>query len=239
MSDVSYINLSRQSGLLLELQTIANNIANLSTTGYRREGIIFSEYVQQTGQGNESVSFADANGRLTDTRQGALAQTGGLFDFAIEGPGYFQLQTPDGQRLTRAGAFTPNEQGELVSVDGYQLLDLGGAPIFVPPDANSVSLAPDGTLSADGNPLAQIGVFETADPTDLTREGGVMFRSDGGFLPLEDTILVQGFLESSNVSPITETARLIEVQRSYELGQKFLEREDERIRAVVRTLGQA
>jgi flagellar basal-body rod protein FlgF len=238
MSNASYINLSRQSGLLSELQTVANNIANMSTTGYRREGVIFSEYVQNTGRGNDSISMADANGRLTDTQQGALSETGSIFDFAIEGPGYFQLQTPDGPRLTRAGSFTPNEQGELVSVDGYQLLDLGSAPIFVPPNAGSITLAPDGTISADENPLAQIGIFETTDQNSLTREGGVMFRSDGDILPIEGSILVQGFLEGSNVSPITETARLIEVQRSYELGQKFLEREDERIRAVVRTLGQ-
>ncbi len=238
MDNASYINLSRQSGLLKELQTIANNIANLSTTGYRREGVVFSEYIQSTGQGNDSISFADANGRLTDTQQGTLAQTGGIFDFAIEGPGYFQLQTPNGQRLTRAGAFTPNEQGELVSSDGYQLLDLGGAAIFIPPDAGSIALASDGTLSANGTPLAQIGIFEAADPNSLIREAGVMFQSNAGFVPVEGAALVQGFLESSNVSPISETARLIEVQRSYELGQKFIEREDERIRAVIRVLGQ-
>ncbi|NOX39549.1 MAG: flagellar hook-basal body complex protein [Alphaproteobacteria bacterium] len=238
MDNAGYVNLTRQSGLLKEMQTIANNIANLSTTGYRREGVIFSEFIRSTGPNSPSLSFADGNGRLTDTQQGALDQTNGKFDFAIEGPGFFVLSTPRGNRLTRAGAFSPNDQGDLVSMDGFRVLDSGGAPIFVPPDAKSISLAPDGTLSADGNPLAQVGVVTPDDLTSLIREGGVMFRTSSNTSVVENPKISQGFLEKSNVSPVSEMSRMIEVQRSYELGQKFLEREDQRIRSVVRILGQ-
>jgi len=237
MSNTGYVNLSRQSGLLKELQTVANNIANLSTTGFRREGVVFAEFLQSAGPGQPSLSFADAHGRLTDPSQGTLSPTGGTFDFAIEGPGFFVLDTPKGNRLTRAGAFSPNGEGEIVSPAGYRLLDNGGSPIFAPPDASSFALSKDGTLSADGVPLAQVGVVIPNDPQKMTRESGVMFRADAGFKPVENASIFQGFLEKSNVDPVTELTRMIEIQRSYELGQKFLDREDSRIRSVVRTLG--
>lgn len=238
MDNAGYVSLTRQSGLLKEMQTVANNIANLSTTGYRREGVVFSEFVKATEPGLPSISFADAHGRMTDMTQGNTAQTGGTFDFAIEGPGFFLVATPNGQRLTRAGSFTPDLQGELVTNDGYQVLDIGGAPIFIPPFAKSINLSPDGTLSADGVPLTQIGLVLPEDSNGLTRESGVMFRADGGVVPVESGILMQGFVEQSNVNPVAEMARLIDVQRSYELSQKFLEREDDRIRSVIRVLGQ-
>ncbi len=239
MDNAGYVALGRQAGLLQELQTVANNIANLSTAGYRREGVIFAEHVKRL-DGDElgSLSIATARGRVTDPTQGTLSQTGGRFDFAIEGDGFFVLQTPDGPRLTRAGSFTPNGQGDLVDPDGFPVLDAGGTPIFIPPDVSVVALAPDGTLSADGLPLAQIGVVAPEDQATMTRQGGTMFRSDGGFQQIENPMVAHGFIEQSNVSAVSEMARMIEIQRAYELGQKILDREDERMRATVRVLGQ-
>ena len=233
-----YVGLNRQSGLLKEMQVVANNIANLSTTGFRREGVVFTEFVRRAGNDAPSVSFANANGRLTDPRQGALTATGGRFDFAIEGEGFFLLDTPDGPRLTRAGAFALSPEGVLVSNDGFPLLDAGESPVFVPPGAADVTLAADGTLSADGQPLALIGAFLPADAGALTREPGTLFRAEGGIAPAGPVRMMQGYLESSNVSPVREMARMIEVQRAYELGQNFLDREDGRIRSVLRVLGQ-
>ncbi|MDA0222392.1 MAG: flagellar hook-basal body complex protein [Proteobacteria bacterium] len=179
MDNAGYVSLTRQSGLLKELQTVANNIANISTTGFKREGVVFSEFVKTSGA--DSISFADAHGRLTDTSQGMLAETGGTLDFAIDGEGFFLLATPNCERLTRAGSFTSDNQGELVSNDGYQVLDIGGAPIFIPPNAKNIALAPDGTLSADGLPFTQIGIFVPQDAGAMIRESGVMFRADGGY----------------------------------------------------------
>lgn len=237
MENATYASLARQSGLMREMAVVAQNIANQSTTGFRREGLVFSEYVKRLEGSEPSLSLARAHARSFSPVQGALTQTGGSFDFAIEGEGFFLIQTPDGERLTRAGHFTPNAEGELVTPDGHLLLDAGGAPVFVPPDARQVSLAADGTLSADGLPITQIGLFLPADPTDLSRVAGVMFRAEGGLEPIEGGRMLQGFLEESNVDPLTEIARMIEVSRAYELGQTFLDREDERIRGVIRTLG--
>lgn len=237
MDNASYTTLTRQSGLLREMQSVANNIANMSTTGFRREGVVFSEHVKALEDGGASLSMASAHARATDTRQGPLTMTGGTYDFAIEGEGFFVVRTPEGEFLTRAGSFTPGPEGELLTPDGAEVLDSGGSPIFVPLGTTSVSLAPDGTLAADGQPIAQLGIVEPIDPLELTRQEGTRFNAPSGYAPVEFPNAMQGFLEGSNVSPVAEITRMIEVQRAYELGQNFLNSEDERIRSVLRSFG--
>lgn len=228
MESAGYTTLTRQSGLLRELQVVANNIANAATTGYRQEGLIFSEFVKRT-EGGPSLSMARGNVRMTSMLQGPLTPTGGMLDLAIEGEGFFLIETPSGERLTRAGNFTLSAQGDLVTPDGFRVLDAGGAPVFLPPDATSIGLSPDGTLSDNGRPLAQIGLVRPVNSFDIVREDGVMFRADGGFEPVEEGRVLQGFLEGANVDPIGQVARMIEVQRAYEMGQSFLDSEHERV----------
>lgn len=235
MGNVTYTTLTRQTGLLAEMQVIANNIANATTTGYRQEGVIFAEYVRRGG-GGPSLSMARATAHATSLQQGALSETGGRFDLAIEGQGFFLVETPAGERLTRAGSFAVSALGDLVTVDGYRVLDVGGASVFVPPDARDFSVAADGTISVDGKPFGQIGLVRPTDRNDLRREGGTRFRSDGPLEPVEDGRIVQGFLETANVEPILQIARMIEVQRAYELGQSFLDAENERQRQAVQAL---
>ncbi|MCD1625042.1 flagellar hook-basal body complex protein [Seohaeicola saemankumensis] len=234
MDNAIYTNLTRQTGLLREMQVVANNIANTATTGFRQDNLIFSEHVKHI-DGGASLSMATASVRNTSFLQGALTQTSGPLDLAIEGDGFFLIETPQGQRLTRSGHFSSSPQGELVTSDGNRVLDTGGAPVFLPPDAIDVAVAADGTLSAAGVPLAQIGLMQPVDPENMLRETGVLFRADAGFEPADSGRIVQGFLESSNVDPINQIARMIEVQRAYEMGQSLLEREDERIRAALNT----
>ena len=232
----SIVTLARQVGLMREMTTVANNIANTATAGYRREGVVFTEYIKAS-PGGDSLSMAAARARTVDLSQGALTQTGGTFDLAIEGEGFFLVQTPGGERLTRAGAFTPNDAGDLVTSDGHPLLDAGGAPVFAPPDAATITIAPDGTMSADGAPIAQIGLWRPTDPTDLVREAGALFRAEQGTEPVIDGgRILQGRLEGSNVDPVLEIARMIEVQRAYELGQAFLDRESDRRSKLIDTL---
>ena len=237
MDLAGYVALTRQSGLLKEIQSVANNIANLSTTGFRREGVVFAEMVEALPTEGGSVAMTAARGRYTDDMQGALVQTGGSLDMAIEGEGYFTVMTPAGERLTRAGAFARNADGEVVNMDGHALLDEGGGAIVIPFEAGHVGLAADGTLSVDGEPVARVGLVTVEDQTGLFRESGLLFRADGGTIPLEDGRVVQGFLEQSNVNAVGEMARMIMVQRAYEYGQKLMDGEDERIRLVVRVLG--
>ena len=238
MENATYTTLTRQSGLMNQLRVVANNIANVSTTGYRTEEVIFSEHVQALGRNDDSLSMATATARNTLSLQGTLAQTGGPFDLAIEGDGFFLIETPEGERLTRAGSFLPNENGDLVTPEGHRVLDAGGAPVFVPQGAGPVGIAPDGTVSAGGQPVGQIGLVIPNDPLGMVRENGVRFRADDGFQPAVEGRMMQGFLEESNVDPVLEISRMIEVQRAYELGQSFIDKEDERIRSAIRALGQ-
>ena len=235
MENTTYTTLTRQVGLMREMQVVANNIANVATTGFRQEGVIFSEFVQPV-DGGPSVSMATARARETSMVQGSLTQTGSSFDFAIEGDGYFLIETPQGERLTRSGSFSPSAEGDLVTNDGYRVLDAGGAPIFVPPSAKEFMSAADGTLSANGQPIAQIGIVRPIDPNTMVREDGVMFDAQGGFEPVETPQVVQGFVEGSNVDPIGQIARMITVQRAYEMGQSFLDAENERVRGAIKAM---
>lgn len=237
MENSGYTTITRQSGLMKEMRVVANNIANTATSGFRQEGVIFSEYVKSV-DGASSLSMGQADARNTSFAQGALTQTGGQFDFAIEGDGFFLVETPLGERLTRAGAFSPNADGDLVTPDGFRVLDAGGAPVFIPPGAADIAVSSDGTISTNGDPVGQLGLVQPLNPQGLIREDGVMFRADEGYEPAEQGRILQSFVENSNVNPILQLTRMIEVQRAYELGASFVEAEDERVRQAMRSISQ-
>lgn len=238
MDNAGYVSLSRQSGLKRELNSIANNIANINTTGFRREGVVFSEHVKRLDSGDPSVSIASAGHHYIDMTPGEIRLTGNPLDFAIEGEGFFTIEGPDGPRLTRAGAFTLNAEGELVTQDGARVLDDGGGAIVFPPNAVGLAGAQDGTLSANGQVVGRLGVV-TVDPLSLSRVGGNLFATNAGVEPLEAFSVRQGAIESSNVSAVAEIAHMIEVQRTYEMGQKFLQSDDERTTRMIRAVAQA
>ena len=236
MDASGYVTLTRQSGLMREMQVVANNVANASTTGYRREGVVFAEHVVRTGE--DSLSMAHARGRMTDPTQGALAPTGGALDLAVEGEGFFAVETPAGARMTRAGAFAQSPEGDLVTFEGHRVLDVGGAPVNLPPDAGEITVGSDGTVSTPLGPIAQIGLVVPVDPLAVSRGAGTTFDpGPAGFEPAPEARLLQGHLEASNVNAVAEIARMIEVQRAYELGQSFLDREDQRRRGAIETMG--
>ena len=231
-----YLALNRQVGLRREMTAIANNVANIDTPGYRREGLVFAEFVQRTGAG-ESLSMADSGASFASADQGELRMTGAALDLALESEGFFQTRSADGPLLTRAGAFQRSPEGLLVTSDGRPVLDTGGGTIFLPPDAASVSVAADGTLSVDGAAQAQLGVVP-APPEALTRVGGTAFAPTEGVEPVAAPRIRQGALELSNVGPVEEIARMIAVGRAYQQAQTLISDEDERLRETVRKLGQ-
>ena len=237
MDNAGYAAITRQAGLAHEMRVVANNVANASTTGFRAEGVIFSEYVNVLSSDHDSLSMATGRVRQTRDLQGVLNQTNATYDLAIEGDGFFLIQTPDGERLTRAGHFGPNANGDLVTADGYPVLDAGGAPVFVPAAAGHIAIGADGVISADGQLIGQVGLVVPVNPDGMIREGGTRFAAPDGIEPAVDGRVLQGFLEGSNVNPIGEISRMIEVQRAYELGQSFMDKEDERIRAVMQAIG--
>lgn len=235
METAGYASLSRQVGLVRELQVIANNVANSVTTGYRQEGLVFSEFVKRADEDAADLSLTRASARNTSLEQGALNQTDGVFDLAIEGDGFFQVETTRGPRLTRAGSFSTDAAGALLTPNGDRVLDEAGAPVLVPP-GQEVHIATDGTISSEGQPIGRIGLFLPVEPFDLHREDGVLFRTEYGVEPVANPRVLQGFLEGSNVNPVMQIARMVEVQRAYEMGQSFLDAEDQRLRDSINVL---
>lgn len=235
MDNAGYVSLQRQAGLLRTLSSIANNIANASTSGYRREGVIFAEHIRALEQGDPSLSIATLDHRYVDLREGEVRQTSGALDFAIEGDGFFLVDTDNGPRLSRAGAFRLNEIGEIVNGEGRRVLDESGGAIVIPAGATQIAAARDGTISADGQPVGRLGIV-TAAPAYLVREGDNLFRAERGYEPVANPRVSQFAIEGSNVSPVAEISNLIQVQRTYESGARFLSDEHERIRSTVREL---
>lgn len=232
MTNSVYTMLSKQAGLMKELNSVANNIANASTAGYRREGYLFSEYVQRLGQDDYSLSQTNVAGRYFDVSPGSFTSTGAPFDVAIEGEGFFLVETPRGERLTRQGSFLMDAEGQLVTHEGFRVLGDGGSPVAIPVDASNITIAQDGTIAADGAPVGKLGLV-TAPQTALAREGDNLFRADEETQAVEFPKIRQGFLEESNVNAVIEVSRLIEVQRAYELNQQLMKDEDERVKKTV------
>lgn len=235
MSNVVYVSLSRQAALASELTSIANNIANADTTGFRKDAFIFSEYVNAL-RGGPSLSQTRIGARMIDQTAGEMIATGGALDLAIEGEGFFAVETPQGRRLTRAGAFALNEQGIVSTVQGFALGGEGGAPIAIPRGAERIVVAADGVVTADGAPVGRIEIVD-AEPTALQREGDNLFLADGEVRAVDFPTIRQGYVEGSNVNAVLEMSRLIEVQRAFEIGQQMMNDDAERTRRAIETLG--
>ena len=236
MDNAGYVLTARQSALTRSLDVLANNIANMSTSGFQREALIFDDVLQAGGNDLGAISSVDVASRYVDLEQGSLVKTGRDLDLAIRGEGFFRVETPGGERLTRAGAFQRNADGGLVTADGYAVLDDGGAPIALPPTSEPIFVAPDGGISVGGALVARVGLV-SAPADQVSREGGVLFIAQST-APATGSV-AQGFVEESNVNPVEEITRLIEVQRAFEIGQSLLSDEDDRIRSTIETLGRA
>ena len=227
--DVSaYVLLSHEQALRRRLDVVANNMANVSTTGFRREQPVFRELVRQSeGQmaaDAKPVSFVLDHGAVHDTRAGAFQSTGNPLDLMIDGPGYLSVATPDGgTAYTRAGNLKLLENGQLATAAGQPVLGEGGAPITVPAEQGGrISVLTDGTVNGPGGPLGRIAVTAFDNESLVSPIGNNLLTGTGGReLPAEQTRLRSGGLESSNVQPIVETTQMVEVLRSYQTSQRM------------------
>ena len=222
MDLTGYLGLGRGLGLQRAMDVLANNIANVDTTGFRRQDLVFEESLERAGEPGR-VAFGEDHGTAVDRREGPLRATGGMLDLALVGAGWFQVNTPDGTRLTRAGRFVTDGNGTVVNSQAEPVLDDSGSPLSVPVDAQTIAVAQDGTVSADQVVVGKVGVFDLPEGAHLVPEGAGTYRTDAALSPVADAQIVQGSLEGSNVQPIMEMTRLIEVTRAFESTQKLLE----------------
>jgi len=217
MQDSLYVSLSAQIALERRLDTIADNVANASTVGFRATGVKFEDVV--TGSGQKAVSFASAGNTYLSSAHGSLTETGNPFDFAIQGDAWFGIETPAGTVMTRDGRFSMNENGELRSIEGYPVLDAGGAPIQLDPRGGPPRAGADGSLRQGDQLVGVIGLFDFDPGRNFVRYGNsgiVPPREPEPVTDRADIGVAQGFVEESNDNPVLEMTRLITVQRAFE-----------------------
>jgi flagellar basal-body rod protein FlgF len=238
----SYVLLSHEQALRRRLDVVANNMANVSTVGFRREQPVFHEMLKRgedaMTRDARNVSFVLDFGAVHDTALGGFQATGNPLDVAIDGQGYFAVALPDGGTgYTRAGQFKLLDTGQLVTSNGQPVRGEGGQPITVPPEMiGRVTIANDGSIMGPDGPLGRIAITVFDNEAGVTPRGdGLMAAENGRVLAAGETKLRSGGLEGSNVQPIVETTNMIQILRSYQTSQRMADAiNDMRKRAVER-----
>jgi flagellar basal-body rod protein FlgF len=244
MEGANLILTSYQDSLTTAMDVIANNVANVNTTGFKRETVAFDSYILQPTP-KDSFRFSLDDGIYRDTSSGAVIMTGNPLDVALQGPGYLSVETDKGTHYTRAGAFQLNSEGDLVTALGYKVLDDSGQPITFPSDAANILIGNDGTVSAESGTggtvteVGKIGIYEFQNEKALESVGGSLYAASETPEQGVSTGLVQGAIEQSNVHGIEEMTRMIEVSRAYQRIAKLLETEHQRQISAIQRLGKA
>jgi flagellar basal-body rod protein FlgF len=222
MDNTIYVGLSRQMLLQRELDIAANNLANVDTAGFKLEEMMSSADPTTTagakvGATVVPLTFVTANGVARDYSQGPLTQTGAPLDVAIDGKGFFKITTAAGTRYTRDGRFTLDASGKLTTQAGDAVQGDGG-DITLDPKKGPVSIGANGTISQAGSVVGKLAVVTFDSLAALSKDGGNLYRNDSNLtdVPATAATLKQGMLEGSNVQPITQITRLIEINRAYD-----------------------
>ena len=241
MDNTTYIALSRQTALWNQLEVVANNLANVNTTGFKGTDTLFAQYVYKLPQNDrtfqDKVAFTHDFGLVRNLAQGTFNYTSNVYDLAIQGEGYFVTQgaTTPGQpdRYSRAGNFTVDGQGQLVTQDGRPVMSVNNTPIIIPTTAGEITVQGDGSIiDQAGNQIEQIKVVRFESERDLKQLDGTSFTTTAGQAPIviQNPKVAQGVLEDSNVNGVTEMTRLISLNRMYADVARVVEAESDRKR---------
>jgi flagellar basal-body rod protein FlgF len=245
MENALLVGLSRQIALARELDVIANNVANSGTNGFKARSSRFEEYTMPAAKAetfrkaDQNLSFVIDAGTPLDTSQGPIQTTGNPLDAAIKGDAFFAVQTPAGERYTRNGSFSLDSQGQLVTADGYPVLTDNG-PVTIPQQETGLAIGPDGVLSTTQGQRGKLRLVTFADNRALRNQGANLFSSTTPAQPAgPGPQLEPGALEHSNVRPVVEMTRLIEVNRAYASVAGLIGRMDEMKRTALSRLSDA
>ncbi len=235
-----YVALSAQVALDQQMTSIANNVANIGTTGFRADGIQFDSLVSPVASG--AVTFVSAGQPYIDRRAGAMTQTGNPLDVAVQGDGFLGFEDEGTTVYSRDGRLQITEAGDVVSITGIAVLDVGGAPIQLDPNAGPPEIAHDGMILQNGRQVGAIGLFALPPDADLVRYGASAVVYDGEAEPILDFTangIKQGFVEKSNVNPIAEITRLIAVTRAFESVTASINQAETSMKEAIRTLSKS
>lgn len=240
METSAYIALSRQAALRRQLDVVANNMANMNTTAYKGEQMMFVQHLVKS-KGGESfaptkLAFSRDIAQFRDTAEGPMRATNNPLDVAIKENGYFSIETPEGERYTRNGRFELDNEGQLVTQHGYPVLSEAGTAFVLAPDDKDISIARDGTLSTNNGELGRVKIVSFEDRQKLQKEEGGLLSTEQTPKDVDDPVVIQGALEGSNVNPIIELTKMIKVQRAYDGVKAFIDREDQRQRKMIERL---
>jgi flagellar basal-body rod protein FlgF len=233
MDNTTNIALSRLTAQSRAMEVTANNIANMSTPGYRAERMVFADFLSaQTGadspKGEHSLAYTQDRATYRDRAEGTVTQTGNPLDLALSGDGYFTVQTQAGTRLTRAGRFTLQANGGITDEAGNALLDSAGAPLRIAAADTQLSVTADGALSSQNGPIGKIAVVTPADPNRMTPEGSRLLRADVPTAAVAAPKIIQGAVEDSNVQPVPELVAMMRTERDFQFVTQFVEAEGQR-----------
>jgi len=238
MAEISLSVSSNVDLLTRYFEQIANNLANVNTTGFKRQRSSFMEALQSQLASPEGIPSPQLNIEQTvDFSQGTLIQTGRSLDLALAGRGFFVLETPDGPRYTRNGLFQVNGTGQIVDTQGRMVAGEGG-PIVVPPgtDLSRLSVRADGAIAAGPIPIGRFRVVDFTDQQDqLTPVGNGCFQAPANVAaaPAQEVSVRQGFQESSNVQTVEELVDMISVSRLYDANLRVLAANREASRSIL------
>ena len=232
METTTYIALSRQLVLRRRMDVIANNIANMTASGFRAEKLLAEQVPVDAGV-RQTINYVQDVAVVRDLTPGAMTPTNNPLDVAIEGSGYFVVGTDEGDRYTRSGQFRLSDLGEIITASGDSVLDDGGAPLAVPADGGAITIAPDGTVSTPDGVIGRLNIIDFDDAQDLEKVGDGLYRTDQAPRPAVDARLVQGLLEGSNVRPVVEMTEMMSTVRAYQGTQKIIDSHHEMERRMI------
>jgi flagellar basal-body rod protein FlgF len=232
-----YVGLSAQLALQRRLDTVANNVANASSAGFRAEVMSFEEVLSKSGQ--TAVSYVSRGRSYLSTEGGELTQTDNPLDIAVKGDAWLGIQTPTGTVYTRDGRMQMRPDGVLVNLSGDPFLDAGGTPIQLDPEGGPITINKAGTIEQDGNDIGAFGLYVMPPGANLTRGPDASVVSDQPPVPEIDflrTGVIQGFVEKSNVNPILEMTHLTTLQRSFDAVSNVLRETESSLQDSLKTL---
>jgi flagellar basal-body rod protein FlgF len=238
MQSSLYVALSAQVAFQRRMETIANNVANSTVPGFRGEHVRFESMLSDTA--TESVASASSGDTYINRSPGQLVRTDNPLDIAVQGDAWFGIETDSGTVYTRDGRMQISANGDLQSIAGHPMLDVGGAPIQVDPNGGPLEIASDGMITQGNRQIGAVGLFAIDEDTTLERyenSGVIPATPAAPVVDFHNVEIAQGHIENSNVNPMWEMSELVMVSRSYEAVSSSISQSEDSLREAIRALG--
>jgi flagellar basal-body rod protein FlgF len=239
MQSALYVGLSAQVALEKRLQTIANNVANVNTSGFRTDVVKFETVLSRAGA--NPVAFSSPGNNIISREAGNLTETGNPLDVAVAGQGWVAFAGPNGTVYTRDGRLQIAPNGDLQTLTGFPVVDSGGAQITLDPNGGPISIARNGAITQDGNEVGTLGLFDIPADANLERYGNSGVIPDRPATAIVDFTrdgFRQNYVEGSGANPMLELTRLISAQRTFEGTNSLVEGTESSLQNAIRTLGE-